>query len=336
MSVTTEVSFPNRENNLLEVVKELSEFSQSEIVATTQLLLGRDSYRPPVIFHSRLNNDGSPLQFCVTVTQDGESLRMIGDPKSDISDINVRHTCALVALSDTLAVKADASLENVVKETLANHLPVDLAAHPGLQAGTLWLGVALGPTGGIALYLNGQWGTPQQQWERVRRWLSQRLPDDTAREKIFSHLSECAIVTSVGLEGVSDQHLRYKLYFRLTDRVSFGELGIDLLQAEPLAYFLDSTMTHHELPNSGLVFCLGFSPKTGAISDAKIDLCGHCLAPIVTNWPLLLETLAEQLELPLSSTFQAAARHHLTEIAFLGCGVKHDGSLRLNLYLKGR
>lgn len=326
--------FLNRENNLLKLVHQLTNHSHKEITSTARLLLGEiDSPKQPN-YNSRLNNDGSPLQLCITTTQQGQSLKILGDPRSDINNTKIRHRHALLALYALMKVSAHTSLRRAIKITLESNLPRDMNDNKVLEAGTLWLGAPIGGKG-LAVYLNARWGTPSEQWERVNCWLDKLMPIHESRVEVLAKLAKYALISSVGLEGVDEQRLRYKIYFRLTGPYELDKLGIDLFCSEPLLKFLELTLMDREISNAGLVFCLGLSSATGKVVDAKIDLCGHCLAPIVNNWTTLLEKLTYQVNIPLRETFGLAVHQQLAEVAFLGCGVTTDSSVRLNLYLKG-
>jgi hypothetical protein len=329
-------SFPNREKNLLRVAYQLTNHSHRDIISTARLLLGKADQKIQPIYNSRLNNDGSPLQFCISASQHGQSLRILGDPRSDITNTKIRHRYALLALYNLMKASADASLKRAVETTLECNLPDDTKGYLALKAGTLWLGAPISDAKGIAVYLNGRWGTPCQQWERVNHWLDKLIPTHESRVEALTKLPKYAVIASVGLEGADDKRLRYKIYFRLTGAVDLRKLGIDLLRSEQFLKFLELTIADHQVSSTGIVFCIGLSAATGEIIDAKIDLCGHCLAPIIDNWTTLLETLSYQINLPLSETFMLAVHQQHSGIAFLGCGVKNDGSVRLNLYLKGR
>jgi hypothetical protein len=328
-------SFPKRERNLLNVVKQISKQNNSKINLTARLLLGEEEHKTHPIYNSKLNNDGSPLQLCITSTNKVQSLKILCDPRSDITNLNLRHGYALHVLRELMKTPPYSSLKDVVDCTLECNLPHDITKYPSLEGGTLWLGVPIG-TEGLAVYLNGRWGTPAQQWERVNRWLDKLIPIHESRIKALSKLSKFAVIASVGLEGIDENRLRYKIYFRLTDAYNLNRLDIDLLSSESLLTFLELALSDHEIPSAGMVFCIGLCALTGEIVDAKIDLCGHCLAPIVDNWLNLLETLTSRINIPLNNTLKLAAFEQFAEIAFLGCGVKTDGSVRLNLYLKGR
>ena len=327
--------FPNREKNLLRAAHQLTNYSHRDITSTASLLLGKADPKIQPIYNSRLNNNGSPLQLCISASQQGQSLKILGDPRSDIINTKIRHCYALLALYNLMKASADASLRRAVETTLESNLPDDTIGYHALKAGTLWLGAPIGDAKGLAVYLNSRWGTPCQQWERVNRWLDKLIPAHESRVEALTKLPKYAVIASVGLEGADDKRLRYKIYFRLTGAFDLNKLGIDLLRSEPFLEFLELTIADHEISSTGVVFCISLSAATGEIIDAKIDLCGHCLAPIVDNWTTLLEALAYQINLPLSETFRLAVHQQLADIAFLGCGVKNDGSVRLNLYLKG-
>jgi hypothetical protein len=70
---------------------------------------------------------------------------------------------------------------------------------------------------------------------------------------------------------------------------------------------------------------------TGELFDAKIDICGHCLAYDPATWMAVIQACTEQYELaplPLVSALRQS------RISYLGLGLDHQHHVRLNLYLK--
>src|SRR5215813_6981919 len=87
------------ERNLLKVAERFCRHSKRSAYSTAQLLLGDDERTPQShTFHSRLNNDGSPLQLCLTASPESSRLRLLGDPGSEIPDPVSRHFHARNAL----------------------------------------------------------------------------------------------------------------------------------------------------------------------------------------------------------------------------------------------
>jgi hypothetical protein len=326
------LALPQRERNLLRAVRHLAGPRES-LDSTVALLLGKADGSPSAgRFASRLNNDGSPLQLCLTLSRDGHVLRLLADPASDVRAVEDRHRHAVDVVKTLVAASGDA-LWPTIRSSLAANLPPNLTTEPALAAGTLWVGVRIGGSG-LALYVNARWGTVEAQWRRVKRWLGGLAPSHPTTAKGLNRLPELCEVASVGLEGLDVDRLRLKVYFRLAGRHSLSGLGIDLLRSQRITRFLDSVMVSRGIPASGIVFSFGVSAATGELTDAKVDVCGHCLEPRAGGLEHLLATCSHATDVP-PFDLSGIGLGELVDVAFLGCGVGADESARLNLYLKG-
>lgn len=323
---------PAREQRLARLTVDLAGYpaERVELLAGRLLGLAGDDV-PPERLTSRLNNDGSPLQLCITSSPAGEKYRLLGDPGCAVREIEARHQRSLDTLAGFIDEQAP-GLESQIEETLDAHLPADLTANAVFAGGTLWIGLPL-ESRGLALYVKGAWGTPPAQMERVRRWLRRLGTPDTGVRGLLEAIERHGGLASAGLEGASPETCRLKIYARLRDARPLRSLGIDLFRAEPFARFLAAALGDEPLPATGLVLSVGLDPASGAALDAKIDLCGHCLDCWVSDWAGHLEAIARAVDLPPVQ----AARLDLgkrADVAFIGFGLHADGSARLNTYLK--
>jgi hypothetical protein len=78
---------------------------------------------------------------------------------------------------------------------------------------------------------------------------------------------------------------------------------------------------------------IGLSLATGALVDAKIDLCGHCLTHSLSEWSTITRAITDRCSLvPLDLHF--AEEGETAEVAFVGLGLTAHRTPRLNLYLR--
>ena len=323
-----------REINLLTSGATLFAHSQS-LWEWARVILGYDDTDTiPLSYHSHLNNDGSPLQLCITCTHTGEKIRLLGDPASHITPIHARHNRALHVLQKLNQLTTDHALTSVITSTLTLNLPSAISTYTELHRGTLWLAAPITDKG-MALYINAKWDSPPKQWQRIRYWLDQSLPVNHYRDKLLTLLEPYTVPASVGIEGRDTQQLRYKVYFRLNKACSLKQLGIDLFELNPIQIFLENLLDNTPIAIAGLVFSIGFCTSTGRLADAKIDICGHCLTYSNPEWSAVLAKLITAFNLSLSPALSTILISDTVNLAFIGCGIDYAQQVRLNLYFKG-
>lgn len=279
---------------------------------------------------SFLNNDGSPLQVCVTYGPKGHKVRLIGDPASHISDPNIRFGYARKALTELLVVTKTNSLAVSCEETLRHLLPIN-GQEANLRAGSLWL--AAGLEGGLAVYINMRWGKIEQRWCDTVNWLMALLPCSQEAKALMHAIKPHSVIASAGLEGTTIANARVKVYWRLEKPALFHLMGISLLTHSAFRDFLVLLVSDRSLPLSGMLFSASFGLYDGKLYDIKIDLCAHCLPRPENEWVQVLQECCGAFNLaPLSIANSLSQRQ--CEMAFIGFGLDRFGNPRLNLYLK--
>lgn len=325
-------TLPQREAHLLRAAKYLGRFSDELVETTARLVLGNWSTKEaPLNFQSRLNNDGSPLQLCLSVSIREQAIRLLGDPGSQIVCGRARCAYAIAVLDNILSISTDSVLTVLARDMLAISNNLDSLNYSAGSAGPLWLAKPfIGK--GVAVYTNAGWGSPASRWERVRLWLESFAPARSSTRDIFEKLALSTEVASIGLEGCEGASCRGKVYFRLHRSRRLSELGLDLLATSGPTGILKLLMCDRELPLSGIVFCIGISRLSGEVVDAKIDVCGHCLSQSTLSWERTLRHCTDLLRMP---PFSFSGELLENEVAFVGLGVSRESDMRMNLYLKG-
>jgi hypothetical protein len=328
-------ALPQRELDLLHVMREVSGAAGGDVLALAASLLraGTEGSRDSGEFRSHLNNDGSPLQVCLSSSRrDGIRCRLLGDPNSEVADSVIRLHKARAVLERAARASVAADLWPALERTVSLNLPPARAREALPPAGALWLGRSLREPG-LALYVNAAWGDAQARWRRTIAWLAGD-GDTNQGASPFDRLRMVATVASVGLEGVDRERVRRKVYFRLRERRALADLNLPLFCTDAMSSFVRAVMSEVDLPLQGILLCVGFAPGALEVCDTKLDICGHCLERKGVSWPDLLQRLERALGLPMVDVAQLELNQR-TEIAFVGCGVRSDGSARLNVYLKG-
>lgn len=228
-----------------------------------------------VLGRSALNGDGVPLQLCLTAKAKDRFLRIIGEPCADLVG-SARVDAAEARMARVMAQNGAADLLPLATATLDRVVPADPTARARYADGAIWLALAT-ERPGVALYVEAAIHGREVAWDLAEAWLTDILPDATAARRIVAQLRLHCTLASYGLEGVGPEAGRAKLYFRLAQPCNLANLGIAPLSGPEMMVFLALAMRDHGVDRDGLVMSVGLSLKTGALDDAKADLCGHCL-----------------------------------------------------------
>ena len=330
------------QSRLAQVAAELSRVDRSQVEALCNVMLAVPSVDRSAELacgsgRSGLNDDGSPLQYCLTSTRQGWRSRLLADPAWVLAEPLARFEQSRQALIQVLGMTQSEALLPLCDRTLTCYLPsypaVEAAHLAPFDSGVMWLGAGV-DTPGAALYLDGRCGGQSTlAWQQAADWLATLLPQTAAAEAAIASLSRYGELNSVGIEGTKPENARAKLYWRLKKPVLLEEMGLDLLQNPIFASFLSTAAQDRRIQLSGLVFSAGFLISTGELFDLKIDLCGHCLNYPPKGWQRILGQLTQTYELtplPVAKPLNQGR----CQVSYLGFGLDRQGSPRLNLYLK--
>jgi hypothetical protein len=330
--IDLEVDLSLRLQSVLQVAAEQSRVSLATVESLSRALLampiagiGQRGGR------SGLNHDGSPLQVCFTATRQGIHSRLLGDPAFVLGDPYVRFLASRSALQHLLELTDSLAIQDLCDRTLAVYVPTQISDFSRFDSGVLWLGAGI-QSPGCALYVDArQSEDTDAAWDLAQVWLSQLLPSDIQAQAAIAVLRPVGQLLSIGIEGSKLSNARAKLYWRFQRPVQLDQLDIDLLHDPLMTSFLIEVIRDRTLHLSGIVPSIGFRVATGELFDAKIDICGHCLAYDPATWMAVIQACTEQYELaplPLVSALRQS------RISYLGLGLDHQHHVRLNLYLK--
>ncbi|MEI8668604.1 hypothetical protein P4S65_10070 [Pseudoalteromonas sp. B131b] len=332
------VSIPNSSKRLKLKVEALTAVAESlscnarlarelcrDVLSTPQNLDGH------LIGASALNNDGAPLQLCLSSSEKEVVLRVIGDPCSDIYDTEDRYFQSVEALKRGVIKGGAQKLLPLVETTLTQIIPNDKRVRDNYKKGFVWL--ALSPDkAGVAFYLETAPLGQELAWQRVEKWLDALLPESANVQILLSNIKQCANVASVGLEGTTSENTRAKIYFRLKPQVSLSDLGLDLYTHPSILQYLTIAMGTHGVDADGLLLGLGINLSNGEVADIKLDLCGHCLKYTNAEWQQVSTRLTQTFGLkPLD--LKKVLNQQGCNVAFIGFGLDSKGKNRLNIYL---
>jgi hypothetical protein len=297
-----------------------------------QLLGTGDSVRGFFPEASCLNNDGAPLQLCLTSGHKGIALRAIGDPGAFCSSLEERYSSSIQTLLHVIETNDAHELTQLAKETIALLIPQTCEERSAYKQGFVWI-AASPDQPGIAFYLEMGPLALKNAWRVVEEWLTHVLPSPNAARRIVKTLSRHCVVASAGLEGGTVENTRAKIYFRLSEAICLGALDVDMFSSKEMKDFLSIAMGSYEVDREGLVMSVGFSLLTGELADAKVDLCGHCLTHTPEEWSVVVGHITRRFSLaPLNTAPVLESGEY--QVAFIGLGLTSDYQPRMNLYAK--
>ena len=320
--------------NLLEVAASFSLVKPKTVEALSQTLLAIPPDGQGIRGgRSGLNDDGSPLQVCLTATQEYLHSRFLGDPAFVLADPKERFEASRRTLAKVLELTASQQIASLCDRTLSCYLPEDLAGFSRFTSGVLWLGAGI-DTPGCALYVDARRnGDFQEAWDWAQQWLASILPNSSEASSAIAVLRNYAYLQSIGIEGSSLNNARAKLYWRFLRPTRLDQIGLEIFCDPAFASFLTFIIRDSVLQLTGIVPSLGFAIATGKSLDAKIDVCAHCLAYSNSKWIELVNRCTQMYgltQMPVSE----ALEHNRSSVSFLGLGCNRNGAVRLNLYLK--
>ena len=259
--------------------------SRAQIMQTYQDIC-RDSLafphgtRPPD--HSRINHDGTPIQYAVTIGSAHHTLQFLGEAGSPgitgAERMRVNREC-IATVTQRFGADRVLSAVTPLLDVLAPNTNVDLLADPG---GAYWIGAAFTAKREprLRIYINARWGKEQDRWARLSRFAahfgeSAQWRDIAAR--LAPHLQPLG--TAITLNGdkppvgriyLSAYGKHMPFYEELAD--AYG--GVDFMR-QVRAFGRCMLGDDYAYPTQTAVCSFGFGENP--ILDFKFELCAHCL-----------------------------------------------------------
>ena len=315
---------------LLALATRLAGTSQEETERLAALLVGTLHKGP---WNSTLNNDGSPVQVCVTQAQahSQPAVRLIADPAAGIVNIKDRYERA-GKVSREVRHSHGPGMQSFCDSLVEGMLPVDAARRATVPGAGVWIAADLSGKG-LALYTTAKWETVEKRWARARRWLKDILPETTVADGVVDSLSSRTVLVSACVEGATPGTANAKLYWRIEGPTPLDALGIPLIANPMVSEFLSLVIENRRIPRKGILVSVGFHVGSGGLSGVKFDICGHCVNRTPADWTHVLQRWAAHHEVAcLPEDYSALLE--AAELAFIGLGLDVDAKPRLNVYLK--
>jgi hypothetical protein len=281
---------------------------------------------------SGLNYDGSPLQFCMSASRNGVSYRLLGDPAWELAEPLDRYHASCVALEEVIALTSSRPLAPLLHSTLALNLPESEADIRQYPDGVMWLAGSLnGP--GCAMYVDARRGGAEIALERLMNWLHAISADTEHTRELHGALQRNADLMCLGIEGVSMERARAKVYWRMRQPAGLDELQLSPFCDPGFVTFLNLCLGQRSIRLTGIVLNAGIHIPTGQWADVKLDVCGcrNCLDFSAQEALEVANSLTSAFDL---APLPVATALEYGEIAFWGFGLDAQGQQRINIYFK--
>ena len=231
---------------------------------------------------SRLNEDGTPIQFATTVGAYRAALRFVGEPGTPGTAGKERYRNGrecMMRVADIIG--AEAELEDLAP-ALADLAPESDPVLLRDTAGVFWVGAAFAPahSAQMRIYVNASWGRIERQWERLRQFAS-FFGQDAAWKRVQACLGTAMTPLGVALTLTAGRAPKGAIYFRaFGNRLSYYQAVAGTVSGQATARLigefgaalLGADMVH---PTPSAVCSVGFGGN--AQVDFEFELCGHCL-----------------------------------------------------------
>jgi hypothetical protein len=279
-----------------------------------------------------LNNNGSPLQFCLSASADGVGYRLLADPACELADPLARYKASCRAIESVLELTGSTPIDTLFQQTLQLNLPAREDEFVEYPDGVMWLAANLdGP--GCAMYVDARRGGEEVALKRLGHWLTDLCSPTDDIAALLRSLKAQSRLMCLGVEGISPAYARAKVYWRLSEPVLLDQLGLEGFKDRSFKEFLSLAVAERHINLTGIVLNAGIDVATGNWADVKLDVCGcknclnystaeaiHAADMITQHFGLTALPLAEALE--------------YGELAFFGLGLDAHGKRRFNVYLR--
>lgn len=279
---------------------------------------------------SRLNADGTPLQFATVVGPRPAPLRLVADPGVLNHDGGSRMRDAFGALSRTAELLGAEAELSAVRPLLAELAPQHAAQLRAEPAGALWVGTAFAPGAvpRLRVYLNGAWGSPETRGRRIRRF-TEHFGRADQWDDLEAQFPLALSPLGLSLTLTPGKPLRGAIYLRafglrVSDYANLalaasGHADADRIRAFGAALLGDGVA--HPAPSAALSF--HFGPEPGL--PTELEFCAHCTYRDDVDAQAQLERLFDHAGL------ESAPYHHL--VRALAPSSPRPGPPRLHAFI---
>lgn len=236
--------------------------------------------RPPN--QSRINQDGTPLQYAVTLGASHPTLQFLGEAGgpgiAGAERMHLNRQC-ITSLAQRFQSQGALASAAGLLDALAPDTNIDLLTDPG---GAYWIGAAFtaAHTPRLRIYINARWGKEQDRWSRLNRFAEYfgqlQQWKDAANSLMYDLEPLGTAITFNGEKSpggriyLTTYGKRMSFYEDLADRYGSGNFIHQLREFSRTMLGAD-----YAYPTQTAVCSFGFGENPSL--DFKFELCAHCL-----------------------------------------------------------
>ena len=233
---------------------------------------------------SRLNLDGTPIQFALDLGHTAVPLQFLSEAGSpEMSHFEARTFIDEIvrALSTLLQLRGD--LDSIL-DLIHRASAVDAQVLPSARAGTFWVGAGFAPGGksAVKIYINGKSGSPAERWAKFQTF-AESFGAPNIHQQLKSLLARRMAPLGMAVSLRPDGNPAGRIYLNgYGNPMSYYE---NLLRhfggeecIEPFKQYTRVMLaSDRAYPTQSTIFSVGFGDRAEVHSDVKIEFCGHCL-----------------------------------------------------------
>ncbi len=260
------------------------EQSSTEIYRAYDLICRQSLALPPqTARYSRLNQDGTPLQFALVMGTETSPLQFL----SEVVPAGISPRDATKCLEDRVRalfelMQLSGELSSVIA-LLLRHSTVDLHALSPDHGGVFWIGASFAANrqSAVKIYINGKNGGEEQQWARLEDF-ALHFGVRRLRNELGQLVGK---MTPLGMAIVLTRDAEPN------GRVYFSGYGNHVPYYENLVrHFVGASSTDafrqytalmlaedYARPTHGVVFSAALGANGRGLSNVKVEFCAHCL-----------------------------------------------------------
>ncbi len=282
-------------------------------------------------YSAALNEQGIPIELAMTSSQAGIKYRLVTDPMVDESSIDKRLEKAKQQLHQALLLTKTAGLDQLFDEMFTTMVQNDNIPLAQFTSGPVCLAANIaGP--GVAAYIDARSGG-RHSLQQTRLWLESCLAEPAAALGLLEQMQPFGTLEAVSLEGTNADRVLAKIYWRPSTQFCLADLPEPLFDDPLFHQFLHLSMTDKVLSGCGIMFSVGFRLDNGKLFDARINLCGHCLAYSASRWPAIVNQCTDLIGAEVLPLEHFMAKGHF-DVSFLTMGLTVNHESRINCYVR--
>jgi hypothetical protein len=242
--------------------------------------LGVSTGRRPLLRMSRLNADGTPFQFGLTLGASGSPLQFVTETGPPLAGNTERAAAARRTIHQLAALTGTREGLTLVTELLSEFAPPEDPDLLAEDAGALWIGAAFAPghSPRLKIYVNAKWGRQEARCARLASFADRvgAAHEWEARRGLVDELEPLGISLTLAAGAapaariyLSGYGRSFSYYERLAAACG-GPVFAELLRRYGQTMLADD----YRYPSRSAVWSLG--TVAGSLIDCKLELCGHC------------------------------------------------------------